>query len=581
MASNPVETSPVDTTSALSGIARLIARRGLVAEDKLAEAVEKARQTDTPLITYLSKNRLTTSQAVAQMASREFGIPLFDLTAMSLEQAPKDVVTEKLVRLHRALPLYKHGPRLFIAVSDPTNMRALEDIKFQTGLTPEPVIVVDEQLTAALEKSLDQASSNIQSMLDEGLEDIDVISDEDTGPGDAPATAEAADDAPLVRFINKLLLDAINRGASDIHFEPYEGEYRVRFRQDGILHEITKPPSTMAPRLAARLKIMARLNIAERRVPQDGRAKLRISSRRAVDFRVNTLPTLYGEKVVMRILDAGAAKLGVSALGFDDREKALFLNAIKKPQGMVLVTGPTGSGKTVTLYTALNILNTTEVNISTVEDPVEIQLAGVNQVNVNLKTGLGVAEALRAFLRQDPDIIMVGEIRDLETAEIGIKAAQTGHMVLSTLHTNSASQTLARLVNMGVPAYNIASSVTLIIAQRLARRLCEHCKALEDDIPATELLGQGFREAELSQLEIYRAVGCPQCTHGYRGRVGLFEVLPVTDSIGRLMMTGSSNVMELEDQAKREGMVTLRESGLNKIRAGVSSLEEINRVTKD
>ncbi len=580
MASNPVEVSPPQNTSYLSGIARLIARRGLVAEDQLAEAIDKARQADTPLITYLAKNRLTTSYAVAQMASREFGIPLLDLTAMSLDQTPKDLVSEKLVRLHRALPLYKHGPRLFVAVSDPTNMRALEDIKFQTGFTPEPVIVVDEQLTAALEKSLDQAASNIQSMLDEGLDDIDIVSEEDSAPQDS-ASAEAADDAPLVRFINKLLLDAINRGASDIHFEPYEHEYRVRFRQDGILHEITKPPNSMAPRLAARLKIMARLNIAERRVPQDGRAKMRISSRRAIDFRVNTLPTLYGEKVVIRILDAGAAKLGVSALGFDEREKNLFLTAIKKPQGMVLVTGPTGSGKTVTLYTALNILNTPEVNISTVEDPVEIQLAGVNQVNVNLKTGLTFAEALRAFLRQDPDIIMVGEIRDLETAEIGIKAAQTGHMVLSTVHTNSAAQTLARMVNMGVPAYNIASSVSLIIAQRLARRLCEHCKTIEEDIPEAELLSQGFRKDEIGQLEVYRAVGCPQCTHGYRGRVGLFEVMPVTDAIGRIMMVGSGNVMEIHDQAKRDGLVTLRESGLNKIRAGVCSLEEINRVTKD
>lgn len=579
MATNPADVRPSDTVVNLTGIARLIARRGLVTEEKLAEAIDKARQTDVPLITYLSKNRLASSYAVAQLASREFGMPLLDLSAMSLDQSPKGLVAEKLVRMHRALPLYKHGPRLFIAVSDPTNMRALEDIKFQTGLTPEPVIVVDDQLTVALDKSLDQASSAMQSILDEGLDDLEITSGDEADQPD-PATIDAADDAPLVRFINKLLLDAINRGASDIHFEPYENEYRVRFRQDGILHEITKPPTSMAPRLAARLKIMARLNIAERRVPQDGRAKMQVSKRRAIDFRVNTLPTLYGEKVVMRILDAGAAKIGVDALGFDEREKKLFLNAIKKPQGMVLVTGPTGSGKTVTLYTALNILNVPEVNISTVEDPVEIQLVGANQVNVNFKTGLTFAEALRAFLRQDPDIIMLGEIRDLETAEIAIKAAQTGHMVLSTVHTNSAAQTLTRMVNMGVPAYNIASSVTLIIAQRLARKLCEHCKTLEDEIPEAELISQGFRKEELTELDIYRAVGCPQCTNGYRGRVGLFEVMPVSEDIGRIIMAGG-NAMDIGDQAKREGLVTLRESGLNKIRAGVTSLEEINRVTKD
>ena len=577
MATRPADAAP--NAANLTGLARVIARYDLISTEKLVEAVDKARQDEVPLITYLARNRLASAYTIALHLAREFGLPLVELSAFDLKQAPTKLVSERLVSMHRALPLYKRGHRLFLAVSDPTNLRALEDIKFQTGLTPEPIIVNDELLTAVLERSLDQPSKAIESLLEEGLEDVEITSEDDQGQETTADTA-GADDAPVVRFINKILLDAVNRGASDIHFEPYEGVYRVRFRLDGILHEITKPPNSIAPRLAARLKIIARLNIAERRVPQDGRARLNLSKRHSVDFRVNTLPTLYGEKVVLRILDSSAAKLGVDVLGFEDDQKRKFLETIKRPQGMVLVTGPTGSGKTVTLYTALNILNTPEVNISTVEDPVEIQLTGINQVHVNLKTGLGFAEALRAFLRQDPDIIMVGEIRDVETAEIAIKAAQTGHMVLSTVHTNSAPQTLTRMVNMGVPPYNIASSVNLIIAQRLARKLCEHCKTTEDEIPERELVNQGFREDELGSLEIYRAVGCDRCTNGYKGRTGLYEVMLVSQAIGRIIMEGG-NALDIQDQARKEGLTTLRESGINKVRAGLTSLEEINRVTKD
>jgi len=418
----------------------------------------------------------------------------------------------------------------------------------------------------------------MSEMLDADLESLDIdVADE------APDEADSAlgvDDAPVVRYVNKILLDAINGGASDIHFEPYEKKYRVRFRQDGILHEVANPPVNLAPRLAARLKVMSRLNTAERRIPQDGRIKLALSRNRAIDFRVNTCPTLYGEKVVLRILDSSAAQVGVDALGFEPAQKSAFMHAIKKPYGMILVTGPTGSGKTVTLYTGLNILNEAEVNISTAEDPVEIQVAGINQVNVNPKTGLTFASALRAFLRQDPDIVMVGEIRDLETAEIAVKAAQTGHLVLSTLHTNDAPQTLTRLANMGIPAFNIASSVNLILAQRLARRLCEHCKE-PDDLAREALLREGFSEADLEgDWKVYKAVGCSRCTNGYKGRVGIFEVMPISEQMEKLIME-DANAMELRQQANSEGIEDLRTSGLRKVKAGVTSLEELNRVTKD
>jgi type IV pilus assembly protein PilB len=471
--------------------------------------------------------------------------------------------------------LHKRGRRLFIGLSDPTNQRVLEDIKFQTRLDIEPIIVSQSQLAKTLDNAV---GSQATTITDSEIGDLDFTTDTDTGKVET-LTQSDADDAPVVRLINQVILQAINRGASDIHFEPYEKIYRVRFRQDGMLDEVYKPPVSMAPRLSARLKIMAQMDIAERRVPQDGRIKLYLTKQRAIDFRVNTLPTLWGEKVVMRLLDPSSAQMGIEALGYEDAQKDLFMRAIHKPQGMVLVTGPTGSGKTVSLYTGLNILNTASVNISTAEDPVEINLPGINQVNVNPKVGMTFANALRAFLRQDPDVIMVGEIRDLETAEISIKAAQTGHMVLSTLHTNSAPQTLSRLVNMGVAPYNIASSVTLIIAQRLARRLCQHCKE-ETKVPAEELTNQGFREDEISGMIIYRAVGCDQCNHGYKGRVGVYEVMPISEEIGRIIMA-NGNAIQIADQARKEGINDLRRSGLNKIRLGLTSLEEINRVTTD
>ena len=565
--------------SNLTGLVRLLIRKGLIKQEMLPEHIAKAKQEELGLINYLAQQKLINPRHIAQLAASEFGTPLFDVTALDLKSAPIQLVSEKLVRTHQALPLKKQDNKLFIAVTDPTNLRVLEEIKFQTRLNIEPIVAIASQLSGIVENALDSANEAFESLLEEDLDNIDIASDEEAAPG-AVQQSDAADDAPMVRLINKLLLDAINQGASDIHFEPYEHEYRVRMRIDGILRKVNiKMPLTMSPRIAARLKVMSRLDISERRVPQDGRTKMRLSKRRAIDFRVNTLPTLYGEKVVLRILDPASAQIGVDALGFEPAQKEHFLSAIHKPQGMVLVTGPTGSGKTVTLYTALNILNKPDVNISTVEDPVEIQLTGLNQVNINPKAGLHFADALRAFLRQDPDIIMLGEIRDLETAEIAIKAAQTGHMVLSTLHTNSAPQSLTRLLNMGVPAYNIASSVTLIIAQRLGRRLCEQCKAL-DDIPSEELIRQGFQPDEVNSLEIFRPMGCDHCTGGYRGRVGFFEVMPISEEMGRIMMEGG-NSLQLEKQAASEEVSTIRQSGLLKVKQGVTSLEEVNRVTKD
>ena len=560
----------------LTGLARQLVQNHLLEEAAAIKATEQARKDSVPFVAYLIENKLARDKDIARVAARSFNLPLFNIDALDVDTAIVQLVDEKLIRQHHVLPLYKRGRRLFVGVTDPTNQRALEDIKFQTRLDIEPVVVSDVQLSKVLDSALDRPAT---AMTDTEVGDLDFDSAGDGGPKVETLTQSDAEDAPVVRFINQVIIQAINRGASDIHFEPYEKIYRVRLRQDGMLDEIYKPPVAMAPRLAARLKIMAQLDIAERRVPQDGRIKLYLTKQRAIDFRVNTLPTLWGEKVVMRILDPTSAQMGIEALGYEDLQKEQFLKAIHKPQGMVLVTGPTGSGKTVSLYTALNILNTAEVNISTAEDPVEINLPGVNQVNVNPKVGMTFANALRAFLRQDPDIIMVGEIRDLETAEIAIKAAQTGHMVLSTLHTNSAPQTLSRLMNMGVAPYNIASSVTLIIAQRLGRRLCPHCKE-EIRIPTEELLNQGFRQEELKDLTIYKAVGCDQCNHGYKGRVGIYEVLPISEEIGRIIMA-NGNAIQIADQARQEGVNDLRQSGLNKVRAGLISLEEINRVTTE
>ena len=562
----------------LGGLAGRLVEDGILAEDIAVKSSDEARKKQVSFVKYIVDEGLADSAKVAQVASFEFGVPLFDLSTMDLEQCPISLVKEKLIRQHHALPLFKRGKRLFVAVSDPTNVQALDEFKFHTGITTDPVLVEEDKLTKAIEDSLSaQDSAQMDDLLDEDYENIDIAAgDEEENQQDADADI---DDTPVVRFVNKVLLDAINKGASDIHFEPFEKKFRVRFRSDGVLHEVASPPVSLANRITARIKVMSRLDIAERRVPQDGRIKMNITKKRSIDFRVNSCPTIWGEKIVLRILDSSSAMLGIEKLGYEDVQRERYEKALASPYGMILVTGPTGSGKTVSLYTGLNILNTDDRNISTVEDPVEINLPGINQVNTNPKAGLDFASALRAFLRQDPDIVMVGEIRDLETAEIAIKAALTGHLVLSTLHTNDAPQTLTRLANMGVPAFNIASAVSLIIAQRLARRLCPHCKK-PVEIPKEALLEEGFKEDEIDGLQLYGAVGCDQCVEGYKGRVGIYQVMPISEEIGRIIMEGG-NALEIGDQAAKEGIADLRQSGLNKVKAGVTSLEEINRVTKE
>jgi type IV pilus assembly protein PilB len=560
-----------------SGLAGRLVRDRLLTEDQAVTAAAEAARRREPLVKYLVDQRLLDSRRIAIAACHEFGVPLMDLTAVDVRDLPLSLVDEKLIRKHRAMPLFRRGNRLFVALSDPTNGPALEEIRFNTGLVAEAVLVEEDQLAAALDRVIAAQDTTMSDMMEVDLDKLDIASDEEVQRED---TDVIIDDAPVVRYVKKILVDAITSGASDVHFEPYEKFFRIRFRQDGMLQEVASPPLNIATRLVARLKVMSRMNIAERRVPQDGRIKLKLSANRDVDFRVNTLPCLYGEKVVLRILSSSAAQVGIDALGFEPEQRDRFLSAITKPYGLILVTGPTGSGKTVTLYTALNILNKPDVNISTVEDPVEIQVPGINQVNMNPKTGLTFAAALRAFLRQDPDIVMVGEIRDLETAEIAIKAAQTGHLVLSTLHTNDAPQTLTRLANMGVAPFNIASSILVIMAQRLTRKLCPNCKQ-PDDLPRDALLEEGFTEVDLDAgVTVYRPVGCERCTKGYKGRIGIFQVMTVSDTIGRLIMEGG-NAIQLAEQAAREGVKNLRQSGLSKVKAGVTSLEEINRVTKE
>lgn len=551
---------------------------GLLNEEEAGKAHEMSLKKRTHFVSYLVENKILKSRDIAWSGSQEFGVPLFDLKSMDMDIVPLKLVSEKLIQQHNALPLVKRGNRLYIAVSDPTNLGAIDEFKFHTGINTEAVLVEEDQLHKAIEKALESLDTTMSELMDADLDNIDISSGEDEKK-DGDEGESDIDDTPVVRFVNKVLLDAINMGASDIHLEPYEKEFRVRFRSDGVLHEITSPPRSLALRIIARLKVMSRMNIAERRVPQDGRIRMNLSRNRSIDFRVNTLPTLYGEKVVLRILDATSAQIGVDALGFEEEQKKLFTDAINKPYGMVLVTGPTGSGKTVSLYTGLNMLNTQDRNICTCEDPVEINVPGINQVNVNPVAGLDFNVALRAFLRQDPDIIMIGEIRDLETAEIAIKAAQTGHLVLSTLHTNDAPQTLTRLANMGVPSYSIASAVHLIMAQRLARRLCEKCKK-EIDIPKEALLKTGFGEDQVDGLKIFTAVGCDACTSGYKGRVGIYQVMPISEEMGRLIMEGG-NSMQLQQQAQVEGVADLRASGLKKVAAGITTLEEIDRVTKE
>lgn len=564
----------MNETVMLSGLARQLVDAQLLAEAAAQQAVVKAKQAKVPLVTYLVQQRLVQSRPLAELAAQEFGVPFLDLAAIDKEQLPKDIVNEKLMQQHHFLPLSKRGNKLFIALSDPTNQQAINDVSFGSKLAVEVVLVEDDKLHQAIEKYLDGGTGGLD------LGDIDL--DLETEGGERPQEAVAgtdADDAPVVKFVNKMLLDAIKKGSSDLHFEPYEKMYRVRFRTDGVLHEAARPPVQLVSRISARLKVMSNMDISERRKPQDGRVKLKVSKTKSIDFRVNTLPTLWGEKIVMRILDSSSAQMGIDALGYEDVQKELYLQALKQPQGMILVTGPTGSGKTVSLYTGLNILNTEDINISTAEDPVEINLEGINQVNVNPRQGLDFSQALRAFLRQDPDVIMVGEIRDLETAEIAIKAAQTGHMVMSTLHTNSAAETLTRLRNMGVPAFNLATSVNLIIAQRLARKLCNKCKRVHE-VPREALLAEGFREEEIGSFTLYQPIGCEDCNAGYRGRVGIYEVVKITSALQQMIME-EGNSIEIAARMRKEGFNDLRRSGLVKAMQGITSLEEINRVTKD
>ncbi len=567
----------------VSGLARRLVRDNILTEEEASDAVDSCKKDNTPLPFYLVNNKDISPAVIANAASDEFGTPLVDLGAINAESIPKNLVDNKLIQKHNVLPIFKRGTRLYVAVSDPTNLHALDEIKFNTGLTTEALLSFADKLKGAVEAYLNSEEESIGDALggldEDDLDDLDV-----EAVGDSPTEHDDAevDEAPIVRFVNKVLLDAIKSGASDIHFEPYEKAYRVRFRTDGILKEVARPPTNLAGKMAARLKVMSQMDISERRIPQDGRIKMKISKTRAIDFRVNTLPTLFGEKIVLRILDPSSAKLGIDALGYEDEQKKMFMDALEQPQGMILVTGPTGSGKTVSLYTGLNILNTVERNISTAEDPVEINLEGINQVNVNNKVGLTFPTALRSFLRQDPDIVMVGEIRDLETAEIAIKAAQTGHMVMSTLHTNSAPETLTRLLNMGVPTFNVATTVSLIIAQRLARRLCSNCKVPAEDIPDEVLTEEGFDEIKMPREEftLFHPKGCDKCANGYKGRVGVYEVVRITSEISRIIMNGG-NAIQIADAAKEAGFNNLRISALRKAAMGLTSLEEANRVTKD
>jgi type IV pilus assembly protein PilB len=564
----------------LRGLPRRLIQEGVISEEALHSASTEARKEKISLVSYLVGRQMADPTDVALAACHEFGVPIMDLDCIEVDLETVRAVDQGLLEKHRVLPLYKRGRRMFVGLSDPTNLQAVDEIKFQTGLAVEAVVVEDNKLQDALDKTLEAVDTTFSSLDDDDfdLENLDVSAGDEQEVEDI--TRADVEDAPVVRFVNKVLLDAIKKGASDIHFEPYEHAFRVRTRMDGVLKELAKPPVALAGKVAARIKVMSRLDIAERRIPQDGRIKMKLSRNRAIDFRVSTCPTLFGEKIVLRILDSSSAKLGIDALGYEEFQKELYLDALSKPYGMILVTGPTGSGKTVSLYTGLNILNTEDRNISTAEDPAEINMPGINQVNIHPKVGLTFASSLRAFLRQDPDVIMVGEIRDLETAEIAIKAAQTGHLVLSTVHTNDAPKTLTRLVDMGVKPYAIASTVNLIIAQRLARRLCNNCKE-HRDIPNEALLREGFTEEEIEEgLKIYGPVGCNQCTDGYKGRVGVYQVMKVTDTIGRIIMDGG-NSMQIAHQAETEGVWDLRRAGLQKVKDGITSLEEVNRVTVD
>ena len=568
------------TTSKYGGLAQQLISEGIVSEANMKTAQTESQQQQIGLVSYLVDNKLADAYHLAQMLSQAFGDPLFDLDALSLDVIPKDLVDEKIVRKFNALPLFKRGQRLFVALSDPTRIDAIDAIAFNSRLSIETVVVEEDKLKKRIEALYADSMQGLDSFSDS---DLNVGFEEGDDAADEGETklSDSVDEAPVVKFVNKMLVDAIRMGASDLHFEPYEKTYRVRFRVDGVMQKMASPPVQLAGKIAARLKVMSQMDISERRIPQDGRIKLKLSKNKAIDFRVNSLPTLFGEKIVLRILDPSSAMLGIDALGYEPDQQEMFLEALHKPQGMLLITGPTGSGKTVSLYTGINILNTGATNISTAEDPVEINLEGINQVNVNQKVGLTFANALKSFLRQDPDIVMVGEIRDLETAEIAIKAAQTGHMVLSTLHTNSAPETLTRLRNMGVASFNIATSVNLVIAQRLARRLCKNCKKAIN-VPRQSLLELGFTDADLDDPDnvIYEPVGCNECREGYKGRVGVYEVMKVSPDISRIIME-DGNAMDIKDAALKNGFRDLRRSGILKVLQGVTSIQEMMRVTSE
>ena len=560
-----------------SGYIRRLVDEGFISAQHMKDALEGAQKNKMSTVEYLVEKSDIKPLVIAEMISSEFGEPIFDLDSFNPDMLLKEIADSKLFTKHHVVPLVQRGNILYVATSDPTNIEALDAIRFNCGLNIEPIIVEYDKLIKVLTKHF-----TVEDSFNFGDDDfdVDVIATDDQAPSEDDE-ASSEEEAPIVKYVNKLLVDAIRMGASDLHFEPYEKSYRVRYRVDGVLRSITNPPLQLATRLASRLKVMSKMDISEKRVPQDGRIKLKLSKTKAIDFRVNALPTLFGEKLVLRILDPSSAMLGIDALGYEPEQKALFMDALDKPQGMLLITGPTGSGKTVSLYTGLNILNTESSNISTAEDPVEINLEGINQVNVNQKVGLTFSVALKSFLRQDPDIIMVGEIRDLETAEIAIKAAQTGHMVMSTLHTNSAPETLTRLRNMGVPSFNIATSVNLVIAQRLARRLCSHCKA-PVEIPKQSLLEMGFTEQDLNNpdFQIFEPIGCSECRDGYKGRVGVYEVMKVTPEISKIIME-DGNALEIAAASEKSGFNNLRRSGLKKVLSGLTSLQEINRVTSE
>ncbi|MGM8889609.1 type IV-A pilus assembly ATPase PilB [Psychrobacter sp. 1Y1] len=567
-------------TSKYGGLAQQLISDGVVSEANMKTAQIESQQQQIGLVPYLVDNKLADAYQLAQMLSQAFGDPLFDLDALNVDVIPKDLVDEKIVRKFNALPLFKRGQRLFVALSDPTRVDAIDAIAFNSRLSIETIVVEENKLKKRIESAYADTMQSFDSFSDSDLNVGFEDGDEDK-ENDETKLNDGVDEAPVVKFVNKMLVDAIRMGASDLHFEPYEKSFRVRFRVDGVMQKMASPPVQLANKIAARLKVMSQMDISERRVPQDGRIKLKISKNKAIDFRVNSLPTLFGEKLVLRILDPSSAMLGIDALGYEPDQQEMFLEALHKPQGMLLITGPTGSGKTVSLYTGINILNTGATNISTAEDPVEINLEGINQVNVNAKVGLTFANALKSFLRQDPDIVMVGEIRDLETAEIAIKAAQTGHMVLSTLHTNSAPETLTRLRNMGVASFNIATSVNLVIAQRLARRLCKNCKK-PINIPRQSLLEIGFTDTDLDNTDniIYEPVGCNECREGYKGRVGIYEVMKVSPDISRIIME-DGNAIDIKDAAIKNGFRDLRRSGILKVLQGVTSIQEMMRVTSE